>query len=640
MLTPLPGAALRHARKLLVERGELPPPEQVGSTVARSWQRCLNAGLAPIGPLPEVPQFDAHAVLRAIDRQRELVAHARPVMEYLHQQTRDSGSMVILADDRGVVLQTLGDVDFVGRAERVALALGASWAERHRGTNAIGTALAEGGPVVVHGAEHYLDRNAFLTCAAATVSAPDGRFLGVLDISGDQRGRHPHTFGLVRAAAQMIENRLFDARHGDALRLRFHPLAEGIGTVAEGVVVLSDDGCMVGANPAGLALLGLCSKDLGAMPIHRVLQTRLTDLVEWGRRHGREAMRTARLDGSRLHVRVEPGRAAHRVFPSFGHAVPEADALAALDTGDARIRATIDKARRVIGKPIALLLQGESGVGKEYFAQACHASGPRRDKPFVAVNCATLPENLIESELFGHAPGAFTGARKEGCLGRIRAAHGGTLFLDEIGDMPLAQQAKLLRVLQEKEVVPVGGHQPIPVDFTLICATHQDLKAEMAAGRFRADLYYRINGLTLMLPPLRERADFSALVARMLARIAPDRSIGLDAGIAAAINAYSWPGNLRQLSNVLHTACALLDEHETCISWRHLPDDMADELRRRGPPPEAGLMQLPRTDNLKRLSEAAITRAIEVSRGNLSEAARRLGISRNTLYRRLRKAGS
>jgi transcriptional regulator of acetoin/glycerol metabolism len=383
--------------------------------------------------------------------------------------------MVLLADDRGVVLHSLGDTDFLGRAERVALMPGASWHEHHRGTNAIGTALAEASPVVVHGAEHYLERNGFLTCAAAPVTAPDGRLLGVLDISGDQRGRHPHTFGLVRAAAQMIENRLFEARHGDALRIRFHPLAEGIGTVAEGVAALSSDGWIVGANRAGLGLMGLCPADLGATPISRVLQLRTGDLIDWGSRRGNEAMPVVQQNGSRLFVRVEPGRTPLRVGIASTSEVTN-DALSLLDSGDLRLKSAIDKARRVIGKPIALLLQGESGAGKEVFAKAFHDSGARRTKPFVAVNCATLPENLIEAELFGYAPGAYSGARKDGNPGRIRAANGGTLFLDEIGDMPHVQQARLLRVLQEREVVPVGGGTPVLVDFVLICATHRNLR--------------------------------------------------------------------------------------------------------------------------------------------------------------------
>jgi transcriptional regulator of acetoin/glycerol metabolism len=631
MLTKSTDTTLRKARHLLVERGELPPPELLGATVLQSWSRCLNAGLVPIGDPPDAPCLEGYEFARAADRQHLLIAHARPVMEYLYSQTRDSGSMVILADDCGILLETMGDTDFLSRAERVALMQGASWHEQHRGTNGIGTALAEEAPVAVHGFEHFLERHGFLSCAAAPIASPNGRFQGVLNISGDYRTRPPHTFGFVRAAAQMIENRLFNALHGDALRLRFHPLAEGIGTIAEGKVALSEDGWIVGANQAALALLGLSPSDLGATPVAHVLQVYLKDLVHWGLQRGREPMPVMRHTGECLFVRVELGR---KTFQSFVPREPEAkdDALSVLDTGDAQMKTAIHKARRLIGKSIALLLCGESGVGKELFANAFHNAGLRQEKPFVAVNCATLPESLIETELFGYVPGTFTGALKEGSPGRIRSADGGTLFLDEIGDMLLAQQARLLRVLQEREVVPVGGIKPVPVDFDLVCATHRDLKAEMEAGRFREDLYYRINGFNLKLPALRERTDFGVLVARMLHEMAPDLHAMLDDNVAAAFATYAWPGNLRQLVNVLRTATALLDEGENIIGWQHLPDDLVEELltnRSTAASPDTA-------ENLKELSEAAVARVIAASHGNMSEAARRLGISRNTLYRRVK----
>jgi transcriptional regulator of acetoin/glycerol metabolism len=632
-MTPMPrdaGAALRHARHELLERGEL-PPGFAHATVGRSWQRCFHAGLTPVGRLPEAPHLSACQLARAAEQQRELIAHARPVMEYLHAQMRDSGSMVILADDRGVLLQALGDTDFLGRAERVALMPGASWAERYRGTNAIGTALAESNAVTVHAGEHYLERNGFLTCAAAPVAAPNGRLLGVLDISGDQRGRHPHTFGLVQAAAQMIENRLFETSHGASLRLRFHTLAEGIGTVAEGILALSEDGWIVGANRPALQRLGLASADLGATPLSRLLDVTLAALLDWGRRSPLQPMLVNGLRGRRFFVRVEPGR--RPVMAPPAKAKPR-DALAAIDTGDERLAAAIDRARKVLGKTIPLLLQGESGAGKEVFARAVHESGPRSQAPFVAVNCAALPENLIESELFGYVPGAFTGARREGSPGRIREAQGGTLFLDEIGDMPLALQARLLRVLQEKEVTPLGGGKAISVDFTLVCATHRNLKADMESGRFRADLYYRINGMALTLPALRERSDFGMLVTRLIDELAGRRDIALDSSLAKAFAEYSWPGNLRQLANALRTACALLDEGETLIGWQHLPDDLKEELSR--PAPRVADDNLP--ENLRAQSDAAIQRIVAVSSGNMSEAARRLGVSRSTLYRRLRQS--
>jgi transcriptional regulator of acetoin/glycerol metabolism len=630
-----PGAALRMARNRLIEHGELPAGVQVDAIVARSWGRSQQAGLMPVGRLPESLHLSSFQLARTLDRQQALLARARPVMEYLYSQTRDSGSMVILADDRGLLLQALGDPDFLTRAERVALSPGASWHERHRGTNAIGTSLAEATPVVINGPEHYLERNGFLTCAASPVAAPDGSLLGVLDISGDHRRHHPHTFCLVRSAAQMIENGLFEALHGDNLQLRFHPLAEGIGTLAEGVVALSGDGYVIGANRAGLAILGLKPADLGAQHLERLLQVRLDDLLDWAHRRGSEPIPLQFAGGGRLFVRIDAGRVLRTVTAQAAPA--QHDALSALDIGCVQVRVAIGKARRVLDKPIPVLLQGESGVGKEVFARAMHDSGPRRHEAFVAVDCSSLPENLIEAELFGYAPGAFTGARRSGSPGRIREAQGGTLFLDEIGDMPLTMQSRLLRVLQERQVTPLGGGKAVAVDFALICATHRNLKLEMEAGRFRADLYYRLNGLTLILPPLRERTDFSALLNRLLAEMAPDRRVGLDAPVAAAMAEFAWPGNIRQLVNAMRTACALLDAGETRIGWVHLPDDLTEELRK--PVSQASLRTVTATENLQSLSEAAIDRAVTLSRGNMSEAARRLGISRNTLYRRMKKDG-
>jgi transcriptional regulator of acetoin/glycerol metabolism len=624
-------AALRRARDLMLERGELPLGYLVSTLLARSWRRSVDAGLAPDGRLPEAGRLDTNQLAQARDRNHELIAHARPVMEYLHAQMRESDSMVILADDRGVLLQALGDPDFLTRAERVALMPGASWDERHRGTNAIGTALAEARPLVVHGGEHFLERNGFLSCAAAPLMAPDGRLLGVLDISGDQRQHHPHTFGLIRAAAQMVENRLFEAYHARSMRLRFHPMAEGIGTFAEGIAALSEDGWLIGANQAGLVYLGLRAADLKATPLSRILPLRMEDLLDWTRRHAGEPMLVTLSDGERLFIRLDASQSAPpAAAPAKSEpATRRQDALDQLDTGDERLAAAIEKAHKLIGKPIPLLLQGEPGVGKERFARACHASGPRHDGPFVVVNCATLQPSLIEAELFGFAPTLC----RDGVLGRIREADGGTLFIDEIELLPRPVQTRLLEILLQHRVTPIGG-EPVAVDLVLITATHSNLKAEIEAGNFDADFYYRINGLAINLAPLRERQDFAALVARLLEELAPGRGVSLEPAVATAFAEYAWPGNLRQLSNALRAACALLDEGETHIGWNHLPDDLAEELRWQPPP---GAAAADATENLRELSQATIARAIAASHGNMSEAARRLGISRNTLYRRLRE---
>jgi len=631
---------VRLARRQLLDTGAV-ADGLIDPAVARSWLRSRQFGLAPTGRPAGAPHASAAQLARALDGQRELVSHARPVMEFLCEQTRDTGSMVILADAAGMLLHSLGDAGFADRAQRIALRPGANWHEQWRGTNAIGLALADAASAVVHAGEHYLERNGFLTCAAEPITDPCGRVLGALDISGDHRGFHRHTLALVRLAVRTNERRLFETRHAGSWRLRLHTQPEGIGSVGEGLLALSGDGWVVGANAAALAMLGLARGELAAKTLDRLLQLDSAALGDLARQPGGAPRAVRRLDGSLLWARVEPGASIPeaRTPSTDSRREPQrhGDAMAGLEHGDPGMQAAIDRARRVMDKPISLLLQGESGVGKEVFARAMHASGSRRSGPFIAVNCAALPDQLIEAELFGYRPGAFTGASRNGATGRIREADGGTLFLDEIGDMPLTLQARLLRVLQDRQVQPLGGGQPLSVDFRLVCATHRDLRAEIESGRFREDLYYRINGMMLRLPPLRERRDLAQLVAAMLRAILPGRELAIAADLAASLSAYRWPGNLRQLNSALQTACALVDDGDAQIDWAHLPDDLARDLRagmQEGPDPNAMAEA-----SLRAQAEHAVRLAVQSCGGNRSEAARQLGISRNTLYRKLRELG-
>lgn len=650
--TPSPLLALQQARRHLLEHGHC-PTGLVDERLARSWGRSMAAGLAPAGRA--AADLPSPGELReAMACNHSLLTHSRPIMEYLFDQVRHSHSVVVLADRAGMLMHTLGSPGFVDKAERVALTCGASWHESHRGTNAIGTALAEGTAVEVHGGEHFLERNSFLTCAASPILSATGELLGILDISGDHRNGHAHTLGLVSTAARMIENRLLVATCKRNVRLHLHREPEGIGSVAEGIVAVSADGWIVGANRVALTQLGLHMGDVGATPLAQVLDVRLDDLLSHHHRRPQQPQALRLRGGALLYAQVQldaaawPAARVVRGTPGAPAANESADdALARLDTGDARWRAAADKARRVVGKPIAVLIQGESGVGKEVFARALHASGPRRAGPFVAINCAAIPEHLIESELFGHVAGAFTGARKEGSLGRLREAHGGTLFLDEIGDMPLPLQTRLLRVLQDRSVTPVGAGHAVPVDFCLISATHCQLLQAAEQGRFRHDLYYRLNGLTVQLPALRERTDFAALTAQLLADLATEQGLPHPVQVAPdllqRLAAHPWPGNLRQYASVLRTACAMLAEGEDTLGWEHLGDDIVQALQTAAPPLSARLPGLTTARpvpaaavlSLQELSSAAIDQALQSARGNVSQAARQLGISRQTLYRKL-----
>ena len=255
MRTPPTALALRQARQRLLEHGDC-PSEGLDARVARSWRRSLAAGLLPGGRMMDTEHANAAELSRLMASQHELLVHSRPVMDVLFAQVQGSQGMVILADACGTLMHTLGRADFLQRAQQVALSCGASWHERNRGTNAIGTALAEGCEIDIHGGEHFLDRHEFLTCTAAPITSSTGKLLGVLDISGDHRAGHPHTQGLVSMAARLIENRLMTATATPYIRLHLHTQREGIGTVAEGIVLLSGDGWVVGGNRAGMGWLG------------------------------------------------------------------------------------------------------------------------------------------------------------------------------------------------------------------------------------------------------------------------------------------------------------------------------------------------------------------------------------------------
>jgi len=647
------GQRLQQARQLFFAQGT-PPEGLLDPLIIRSWERCRRFGLGENSTSPGLQPMDRVALKTEQERNRYLLQQSRPIMEHVFEQIRDSGSMVILADANGLLLETVGDADFVGRADRVALSAGASWDENLRGTNAIGTALSEEMPVAVLGSEHFLEYNGFLTCCASPIFGPDGRLIGVLDISGDYRSHQRHTLGLARLSSAIVEKRLFEAAHGRDILVCFHSRADYLGSPKEGMAAVSPDGQVLAINRNGTELLGIRPVDAVRRDFSMVFESNLSTLVDRLRHHP-QASGEIHVNGKAIHVQLRgqlpPLAVAGRVFDEVPAARParrpEAGStprlnLDTLNTGDARLQAVIDRTRRLLGRDIPILIQGESGAGKEMLAKAFHNSGPRRDAPFVALNCASIPESLIESELFGYQGGAFTGARKEGAPGKIQQAHGGTLFLDEIGDMPLNLQARLLRVLQERCVTPLGSTRTVQVDISLVCATHRKLREEVARGHFREDLYYRLNGMSVTLPALRERTDIRALVAKLAAAETASRgaAVQFSAGALLAIEGYGWPGNIRQLFNVIRVAIALLDDDETLITETHLPEELFEA------PLAAPAVATPAFDpwaaaplegqnSLDAISRQAAQRAVEAAGGNISSAARQLGISRNTLYRKL-----
>ena len=302
---------------------------------------------------------------------------------------------------------------------------------------------------------------------------------------------------------------------------------------------------------------------------------------------------------------------------------PPASSIADIVTGDAEMLRLCVSVERLAGTSVTVLILGESGTGKEALAHALHRLGPRRHQPFVAINCAAIPETLLESELFGHERGAFTGAFKQ-TIGKIESAHRGTLFLDEIGDLPSILQVKLLRFLQNQIIERVGGRQPIQLDVRIVCATNQDLEARMREGVFREDLFYRLNEVTLRVPPLRDRVGDSALLANLfLRRFAAQfgrRIRGYTADAIGAIAAYRWPGNVRELENRVKRAVVMSDGR--LIN--------ASDLELAAPAVDASHLDI-RTARL-RAEREVIQKALSRSNGTISTAAKLLGVSRPTLY--------
>ncbi|MEF7615674.1 sigma-54-dependent Fis family transcriptional regulator [Aquincola sp. MAHUQ-54] len=618
-------ADVHAARRRFFEEGAV-PAGGLSHHIERSWQRCR-------GQVPGPEPLARAAFASRLEASRRFIDHALPEMDMLAEQMSHTRSVLILTDAQGLILEEGGSSEFLRRAQRVALQPGVDWSERQCGTNAIGTALVERQALEVRGAEHYLDEHRILHCAAAPILSPRGEVLGVLDVSGSASEMHQHALALVKLAGEQIEHRLI---HADGAApawgrrlLRFHAKAPMLGTAREAVFLVDDDR-VVGANTIALRMLGL--------PWGAVLDRSMDELFDRQWRtlgQGRGTLITqggigfaAAWQAQASAVAVSaPRHAAARTPPAF--------------ESDETLEPLLARAVRVLDAGSSVLLQGETGCGKDVFAGLLHQRSARARGPFVALNCAALPETLVEAELFGYAEGAFTGAQRKGQLGRVREADGGVLFLDEIGDMPLLLQSRLLRVLQERSVTPLGGGRAVPVDFALVCATHRDLAAMVEAGSFRADLFYRLQDYIVQLPALRERQDIPALVERLFVH-AGGRAMGLTLAPEAVAELASrpWPGNLRQLASTLRTLVALADPG-TVIHAAQLPPGPRTATRDAWPQPapagphEAPAAPVPDGIDLRSLTAEAIDRALAAHGGRVSAAARALGVHRSTVYRHL-----
>jgi transcriptional regulator of acetoin/glycerol metabolism len=599
-----------------------------------SWTRCRSFGLTHQST-PVFTQPSPGEVSALLESQQALVQTThKEVLPYYGNILANSNCLIMLADNQGQVLQSWGDQRFIEPNHAAGFVAGASWLERYTGTNAIGTALSCAQPVHIQHDEHFLKANRFMTGSASPIFNEQRQMIAVLDVSSDSYLPPSHTLGMVKMMSQSVENRLilnlFQQRY---FQLTFNTSLNNLDSPWAGLVVFDEQGQVVSANRRADSLLGI---SLAAVNIESLFDIPLQQLLN----QPQDLPFNLRAGGRfRFHAQVkrpqQPVPIQARDFRPAPLAEPPRApvaspfTLAAISLGDPRVDKAVRQAERLLEKDIPILVYGETGVGKEVFVKALHQASSRAQQSFIAVNCAAIPADLVESELFGYEKGAFTGANQKGSIGLIRKAHKGTLFLDEVGDMPLRVQARLLRVLQERCVQPLGSSELYPVDIRLISATNRALRQDVDSGLFRQDLYYRISGLNLELPPLRERTDKQAMIQRLWEHHRePYQWAGLSSEVMELLLRHPWPGNLRQLSSVLQIALAMADDQP--IHAEHLPDDFFADL--------------PGSDSPKVVEFAAVgdgdlKSQYEQCGGNISHLARHLGLSRNTLYKRLREQG-
>lgn len=562
-----------------------------------SWRRCYECGLNPT-QFQQSKILDGKQIDQLLKKNAGLANIAIPMINKLSPLLTQPGHLASLTDRNGTIIYTKGDTAFEKSAQKLQMQVGANWLENHKGTNAIGVALLEKNSVSVYGDQHFFVNAHFLSCAASPIFSPAGEVIGVINISGDKKMFHPYNYVLAQLIAESIQSQLM-LRHVDDEKRMTEREIDYITNklIAVPYLSLNDKHRIIRANDAARRELG---SDLAGSLLKNKHHFVIKPILSPDRNlHRFTAVHKMKDSGHKRKLYT---------FLDIQGSCP-----------------SILRAKEIAGKAAAtdvpILIIGETGTGKELFAQSIHTSSLRSSHPFVAVNCSALPESLIESELFGYIGGSFTGASKEGRTGKFEAAQNGTIFLDEIGDMSLRSQASLLRALQEKEITPVGSTKSKQINVRVVAATNKNLLREIEAGRFRPDLYYRLKGIQITLPPLRKRNDLIELAYFFLNKNY-DRNKKLSKEAEEIILMHDWPGNARELMNVLFEAATLSEENTI-----HARDLHIDHF-----PAHKNLDELA---PLKEVEKETIKKYLRLANGNMSLAAELLDISRTTLYRKI-----
>lgn len=624
--------------------------------ITLSWVRSLKDFELDPGKLSPTRILTNHELNLHRESREAFLRISRAGLERLFQQVYASGYMVLLTDHEGVTIDAIGDPKNKKELKEAGLCEGALWAEREEGTCGVGTCIVTKQALTIHKAEHFRARHIDLSCTTGPIFDPQGKLLGTLDASAlyspDDKRSQSLVFQLVTMATKLIENSYFLREFGNDCVLSLCDRPELAEVVTDHLLAFNFEGRIIAANSSSLLHLGRkFDNRLIGRHINEIFDIKFVKLIDLFSERYLPKFAIRSVDGTiyyasmigpktkEISTNYKKDRTKDITITDY-FITPKLtlDRLAGKDPQLIQVNYYI---KRIVNKKLPIILTGETGTGKEAFAQAIHDSSTRSNNPFVAVNCASIPETLIESELFGYKQGAFTGAHSKGMRGKILQSDGGTLFLDEIGDMPLQLQARLLRVLAEKEVAPLGSETPIPVDLNVICATHRNLEDLVATGTFREDLYYRLNGISLNLPALRERTDKLEIISSAIAAEAGDRygEVTISPEAQEFMSRLPWPGNIRQLRNALRFALAVNESGTIGIS------DLPQELVQPNLPssPQATIDEGSTNDErscqntMEQMEREALLNALKKHKWKITTTANKLGISRATIYRKMEK---
>ncbi|MFD3158379.1 sigma-54-dependent Fis family transcriptional regulator [Haloimpatiens sp. FM7330] len=618
----------------------------IRQVITDSWRRCKKYSVDYSGGLGK--RLSKELINDKLKENEELRAIARPIMKNLYNIVKGSGTSIILTDKEGYLLDVIGDKEIMERANELNFLVGALWTEEAVGTNAIGTALVIDSPVQTIGAEHYCEKHHSWSCSAAIIHDENNNIIGCLDMSGNYKSAHPHTLGMVLTGACSIEKQWELSVYNKLMNTSFESMSEGIIITDEKLKILK-------TNRAAENILKLTECEIMHMDIETIFKDAkfIKNTLKMGKHYYaidynlyiknkqiRCILNTVPIKSQEkitgVVITFKDEEYAHKVANKLFASKSSYD-FADIKTNNRDMKLMIEYGKKAAYSDCNILIEGPSGTGKELFAQSIHNYSRRWNKPFVAVNCASLPSQLIESELFGYEKGAFTGALKEGHPGKFELADGGTIFLDEIGELPLDMQAKLLRVLDNKTVMRIGGKYEKQLNVRIVAATNRNLKEEIKKKNFRQDLYYRLNVMNIKTTPLKERKeDIELLTAHFIRKLNKKNTLNkrYSENYMERLKIYNWPGNVRELQNVVQRSYYLCEEDlitEKYLSEDILMNGISINCDKKIYNSECEILTL---DEMEKMN---IQRALNKFEGNILAVSKILGISRATLYRKIRK---